>query len=363
MKETALLPLRYLLTVILLVALLGGIDVLHAVGQYELSDSNVLPAILADALFAAVPISCIAATAITLFTILLNPAHRFIKLIGVFISTSAVLIVGVGATTILASETALETAPLPKIETNRLYRTAEETVYAETRQGVRLNNIVTHVRSREPGFELTASAVVDAQTRAIRVPESDLTLPLSNMRLTTPGIVRPPAGIDGVLADARRMAVTLAVAALPSANASNALPTTRAILPSPNAAPGERTREPGAGAAGEFAAAPADGPAVAPLVTLCTALAFAMTAMWSVVRLTRWPLFNALFAAGAIRMLLLLVRAAGDPSLVTTVYGYIGDRLDGYLLAAALAAVGLILLTLRLFLPSFAAWRREMAHG
>jgi hypothetical protein len=341
-KDTALLPLRYLLTVLLLVALFGGIDVLHAVGQFDLSNRNVFAHIVADALFVSVPISAIVGAVITLFTILLRPTHRLVKLVGLFVSVSALLVVGVTVTTAFASQTALEAPPTPTIESGRLFRTEDASLYAAEKRGFQLADVVSHTAGDEPGFALSGSAVVDPFERVIRVPETGASLPFDQMELTLPRTLRAPAGIAGVLADSRRLAVTLAVTASSSANAGRALPTARAV---------------------RSGAGPGAGATTSHLVALALSIGFVVAAMWSVVRLTRWPLFNALAAAAVVRLLLVLVRAGGDPNLVGPSLDFVGPMLEGYLLAAALGGVGVLLVLFRLFLPPFSAWQREMAHG
>ncbi len=92
-------------------------------------------------------------------------------------------------------------------------------------------------------------------------------------------------------------------------------------------------------------------------------LAFALTMIWTVVRLTRWPLANGVLALGVIVLILALPRlvdsAATMPVLGDHVQGIVTGRWRAYVPGAAWSGLAIVLLVAGFFLPSFRRWQRE----
>lgn len=78
---------------------------------------------------------------------------------------------------------------------------------------------------------------------------------------------------------------------------------------------------------------------------------------WTLVRLTRWPLFNALFALAAIRFALWLLPAVADGVLRGVLIAAFDSTVLPIASAAILGGLGVGLLALLVFLPSTRAWR------
>lgn len=94
------------------------------------------------------------------------------------------------------------------------------------------------------------------------------------------------------------------------------------------------------------------------------AFSLAVTMSWALVRLTRWPLFNAILVVVWLRLLLYLAAVPSVPGItdfLREVTGGLGVP-TAYLYPAALALPGLLLLALTIIMPSFEQWKRE-THG
>lgn len=106
--------------------------------------------------------------------------------------------------------------------------------------------------------------------------------------------------------------------------------------------------------------------AEAPLRTLAgiSAVALLLTASWVLLRLTRWPLLNALLALGWIRLILFALPFAALPELSSAVEQLLGapETLRWAYFPALVMLGGLLLVGINMVLPPFDHWRREV-HG
>ncbi len=106
-----------------------------------------------------------------------------------------------------------------------------------------------------------------------------------------------------------------------------------------------------------------DEPGALSTILNMMALALFILGCWTVVRLTRWPLFNAGLALACIRLALWVVPAARTGPLRPVLIAAFDSTVLPLASAIILAAAGLGLLALLVFLPPFTEWRREIRHG
>lgn len=92
------------------------------------------------------------------------------------------------------------------------------------------------------------------------------------------------------------------------------------------------------------------------------ALSLYLVGCWTLVRLTRWPLFNAVFVLAALRFALWIVPAVQAGSLREMLVLAFGSTILPYASALVLAGAGIALFAVLVFLPSLDEWRREVEH-
>ncbi len=90
------------------------------------------------------------------------------------------------------------------------------------------------------------------------------------------------------------------------------------------------------------------------------ALALFGVSLWSLARLTKWPLFNMLFVLAALRFALWIVPAIQSGSLRDIFLGVFSAGQLPLASAAAIAIVAVAFLAILVFLPPLAEWRREV---
>ncbi|TVQ99527.1 MAG: hypothetical protein EA403_12885 [Spirochaetaceae bacterium] len=94
------------------------------------------------------------------------------------------------------------------------------------------------------------------------------------------------------------------------------------------------------------------------------AVALLLTASWVLLRLTRWPLLNALLTLGWVRLILFALPLAAHPELAHAIERLVGapEALRWVYLPAAMLLCGVLLVGINMVLPPFDHWRREV-HG
>ena len=93
------------------------------------------------------------------------------------------------------------------------------------------------------------------------------------------------------------------------------------------------------------------------------ALSIFMLGCWTLVRLTRWPLFNALLVVASLRAAIWFVAAANEGPIRDLVVLGFSSRAVPYVGSAVLAFSGLALLSIAVFLPKLDTWKRELVDG
>ena len=180
--------------------------------------------------------------------------------------------------------------------------------------------LLVHDERRDPGFTVVADAVLPLD----RLPEFStddhagpiLSRAAGSFPASYPAMVRQPGWTDSLRADIAETARLLAVA----------------------------------------------GPGGLSAMLNLLALSLFLFGCWTLVRLTRWPLFNVAAALAALRLALWLVPASQTGMLRPMLIAAFDSRALPVASAAVLAALGIGLSAILVFLPPAAEWKREV-HG
>jgi hypothetical protein len=95
------------------------------------------------------------------------------------------------------------------------------------------------------------------------------------------------------------------------------------------------------------------------LINLLAVILFVLS-LWSLARLTKWPLFNMLFVLGALRFAIWLVPAIQTGALRDLFLGIVDSAALPLASAAVLGAFGVACFAILVFLPPMSEWRREV---
>jgi hypothetical protein len=249
------------------------------------------------------------AGAVSVFSVLKRAKRPLIPLVLVgAVTAGALLLAG-----LFDSESR---TPVPRsIRTAHVIRIGDTRIYAVSQEGLSYSPVVTHTESLNPGFFLHSEGVVDVATGELLIPSSGLELDLTESDDSYPALVEPPHFLMPVLRD-------LQVA-------------TRVLSLSD----------------GKFA--------------LLTALALSLlvVSLWTLVRLTRWPLFNAVVVFGVLRLAVWIIASIHEGSLNEIAVAAVGSDSLGMVAAAVVAVVAVLLGAASILLPSLEQWRHEVANG
>lgn len=204
------------------------------------------------------------------------------------------------------------------VPAERIVRAGDVRLYARSRDGGSLTGLVVHDASRRLGFGLYPSATVGPDSARLLIPGFERSpVDLSLMENSYSAMVAPPAGLAALLAD---------LSALP-----------------------------------RFLTLGSDRPLEGLL--LLGGLSIYLLGVWTLVRLTRWPLFNAVLAALSLRFAVWLVPAFHEGFLSDLVITVFDSRMTSFVCAAVLACVGIGTFAVSAFLQPLDEWRREVGRG
>lgn len=295
-------------------------------------ESGVILTHLVQQLPATVLLSLVAAALLALFRLLRERVSPMTPLILLWITLSLLLYGGLTLTLHLERNGAPVASVAQAPPHGRLLRLSHAAVYIGERTDERLQRVLVWRQSEGadgPRFVLYPEARYDAASESILFPGDGEPLSLREMRDGPWPAQQAPAALASLMRDVQWISGRLRADLVP----------------------------------------PPVGGVLVGLLTVVS-LSFAVIMSWSLVRLTRWPLFNAIVAVCWLRLLLFLAALPSDPSITELVSDVklVGEAFGGlgtvteYLYPAALALTGLLLLGLSIVLPSFAQWKRE-THG
>ena len=188
------------------------------------------------------------AAAVSLFSILKRVSRPVIPLVVVGGLTALALVV-----TGLFDSDARNPATARAMPIQTVVRIGNVRVYALEGHGISYGPLVSHNIGIIPGFRVHTEGVVDLETGELLIPSSAAALSLTDSEDSYPALVRPPGLVSHTLSDLDIV--------------------TRAVS--------------------------LEGDGSAPLTI--AALALLVVSLWTFVRLTRWPLFNAVLTIATLR--------------------------------------------------------------
>ena len=250
------------------------------------------------------------AAVISLFSVLKRATRPLIPLILVGGLTAAALV----ATGLFDPEvTSPPTARSMRPQT--IVRAGNIRVYALGHEGLSYGPLVSHDLGMVPGFRVHPEGVIDLETGDLVIPSSAMSVPLTESDDSYPALVRPPDLLTRALAD---LDVVTRVVSL-----------------------------------GTDSSAP---------LTIA-ALSLLVVSLWTLVRLTRWPLFNAVAAIATLRFVVWLIASIRSGSLSELAVSAAGSSSLPYATAAIVAGLAVILAAASILLPSFKTWKSGVENG
>ncbi len=310
-KQTARVAARFLLTILgaLVVISLLGLVRRYVTGYTPDGATIVVGRALLDALRGAVLPAVGASVILALFDVLRNAERPALPLLALFVLAAAS---AVAAVTFLGSPSSDPSPVQPSIPSERVVQYEEILIYSLGRAGLQIGPGVVYDRTRRPGFQTFQEAVLLPQTDELRIPRIDATYQLGTPLNAYPAMVDVPSGIAPIMDE---------IATL-----------NRILL------------------AG-------DGPAL----VLALAVSLYLVSCWTLVRLSRWPAFNAVLAVGAVRALIWTVAAIEQGPLTSLAIAVLTSArlwLAEVLIVGSYAAV---LILVGVLLPPLRDWKREVS--
>ena len=333
MKTGLAVALYYLGAFLALVLLIGGVHGMalwsrfynQAAGGPPFAD--LLPLIMRG-IRPALVLGAVAAAFLSLFRLLRLGGSAPFALSLLWVLLAASLLVAVAAVELPLQWPQPAAQPARAPAAGVLLRSPQLALYIGRREGTQLRGVLlwrasaaqAGNRNGAAGFSVHPRASYDPMIEAIQFSTPPGTVMLSDMQGGPWTIVEPPPLVSGMINDVRRIAAPLA------------------------------------------GLARSDRLAV---VLTVAALALIIVMSWVIVRLTRWPLFNAILAIGWLRLLLYLLPLSLDQSMLQALGRLLplANFPPSYLSALLLSAVGLLLLVISVVMPSFSHWKRELNGG
>ncbi len=280
---------------------------------------STLAAHLADSLPGILLISAVAAAAVALFRLLQQRTSPVPSLILLWVTLSVFLYGTLELTYRFASHTVAAEPTAQALPHGRLLRLPDAALYIDERTGETLRRVLVRRQfdsADQPRFVLYPEARHDPRAEVVVLPGEAEPLSLRELRDGPWAALDVPPAAASLMREAGWVSGRLRSGVAP--------------------------------------------PSVAGILSVL-ALSLAVTMSWTLVRLTRWPLFNAILTVSWLRLLLHFAAAPSDPALMELLREIISlvGAPTGYLYPAALALPGLILLGLGVVLPSFQQWKRE----
>lgn len=333
MKSGLAVALYYLGAFLALVLLIGGVHGMALWSRFYDQAAGGLPfaallPLIVRGIRPALVLGAVAAAFLSLFRLLRLSGPPAVALSFLWVLLAASLLVAVAAVELPLQLPPPASEPARAPAAGVLLRSPQVALYVGRREGTQLRDVLlwrastaqAGSRNGAAGFSVHPLASYDPIIGAIQFPTPPGTVMLSDLQGGPWTIVEPPPLVSGMLNDVRRTAAPLTGLA--------------------------RTDR------------------LAAVLTVA-ALALIIVMSWVIVRLTRWPLFNAILAIGWLRLLLYLLPVSLDQTMLQAL-GRLMPLANfplSYLPALLLAAVGLLLLVVSVVMPSFSHWKREVNGG
>ncbi|TVR63067.1 MAG: hypothetical protein EA426_01245 [Spirochaetaceae bacterium] len=312
-KNSLLVPVRFVLTFFLVTFLLSGAG---ALGEWlGLSDpgrtAQLYPLTVFFAAFGRMILPGIALTALIVLTRL--HSHPGIPIISLFFAliTSVGLIVGSFWLVRITPTGAPDTPVVLPVPTNVLNRSGDAFLFVSRTEDEVVQNVITYSPTDEPRLAFSREGRIE--DGRVTLPGSGLTFAISDIDTAPWSLVQPPRGLLGISRDSRSV----------SAEFERPVFSLR-------------------------------------FVAAAVGLSIALLGAWAFLRWTRWPFFNLVVAAAYVRGLLLVPVLLHDEIAVELVWPLLPAWAPGYGSSVAWGVVGLILLAMTVLMRPYRMWRKDV---
>jgi hypothetical protein len=322
-KQIVRLVVRFVVSIVAaLLVLVVGIVAVRWV-TFDTPDGSsagrILALLVSQALRPAVLPATIVATLVCLLRLLRFSRARPAGLLTVFLLTGLSVTFGFAGVERLAGSVPQPRTPLQRrLAPGLLYRGETVDLYALRATGAVLRTVVVHEYGREPAFRVFDEAVHDPMRDQLLIGPQRMSVAMSSVENAYWRAFEPPPQLSGTFRDIAAAADRFPVAGVPF---------------------GRR------------------------FLLLAWTLALAVTSLWVVVRVSRWPLLNVLLALGIVRGYFAIFSLADRGAVREFAAVVIPQPYMSYLLPGAFAAVSLVLLLVLVLLPPFQQWKREVGRG
>lgn len=308
-KHTLRVAARFLLTVLGALVVFGllGLVYRYVTGYAPEGATIVLgPSLVSSLKATAIPAVSVAIL-LALFDILRVTERPAVPLITVTVLGAAFALATI---LLLDSDARAESPSPPTVAEQRVIRYDQVTLYVARQSGLQLGPGVIYDPRSRPGFISFGEAVLMPESGELRIPRSARSFPLGRPQNAYPSMVAPPPGLRPILEEVR---------------------TLNEIL----------------GRGGSSS------------VALTLSVILYLVSCWTLIRLSRWPAFNAVLAVGAARALLWTFSAIENGLLRELAVAVLtSERLW---LAQMLVVLGYsaVMILVGVLLPPLRDWKRE----
>lgn len=320
-KNTILVPVRFVLVCLILTAILVGIYALTMLGEAYDPGHTLAPGLvsarLMDGLRAVYPASVLLSILITLFSVLRLRKFRFMALLLLFVVGAAATVGGIRGLQLLRRSSSPAGTATGAFTSGVVYRFGDNFLYADHREGASLFDVVVYRSNKQPGFVFSPEALVDPATGIVHISETGADFRIADSETSYAHMFAGRPVIAGLFRDIRVLSAAL-----------------------------WNQRDP-----------------LAPsYLLLVSVTVLFITSLWFLVRLTRWPLFNALAAFGAFRLLFLLYAFLQGATFQEFIAAVVQPTFQRFVTPGVLLFISVVLVVINLLLPPFDLWKREVGR-
>jgi len=318
-KNTILVPVRFVLVCLILTVVLAGVYVLTVLGETYDPGHLPLPGLISarimDGLRAVYPVSVLLSVLITLFTVLRLKRFRAVALIVVFVAGTAAIVGGIRGIELLRRDSAASAPASVAVEPGFVYRFGNDFLYSDRREGVSLKDVVVYRNDKEPGFVFSPEALLDPGSGVVHLPETDEDFPVAKSDSSFAHMFVGPRVVSNLFRDVGVLSRALGRQKNP-------------LAPS--------------------------------YLLLVSVTVLFVVSLWFLVRLTRWPLFNALIALGVFRLLFLLYGFLQSKVFQEFMSAVVQPAYQRFVSPGVILFISLVFVIVGLLLPPFDLWKREV---
>lgn len=316
------LPLYYLLLFLVVFLLLAAFSLLLTWGSIYNPDmaarGYLVPATIILSANGVFSLSVLLAVALLLFRLVRLQGNRILSLMAIGLTAFAVYLGGLfildGLTGALSDEARDLSYAVPD---EQFLSFPESEVYVGEADGITLAPVVFHRRTEVPGFSRYATAVRDEERNELIVPAAGVSYPIKAAKQAFVTLFEAPTFLRRAFDDVGVLT--------------------------------ERLSETYAPGSVMFVLTP-------------VSLVMVMVGSWLFVRLTRWPLFNALCVLAFLRGVFFLYALFEGRFFRELAGAVIESRALGFVAPGFFIALALVLYSVALLMPSFEDWKREISN-